>query len=110
MPSAARAAKNEGLFREVNERILELEERFGEREPEESRIGFVCECSRAHCTSRIELTTDEYRAVRRDPTRFVVVPGHVDPDYEQVVAETELYVVVEKFGLAGSIAEDEGAA
>ena len=109
MPSAGRVAKNEGLFREVNERILELEERFGEREPAESRLGFVCECSRSECTSRIELTTDEYREVRRKPTRFVVAPGHVDPDHERVVDERERYAVVEKFGLAGSIAEDDAA-
>jgi hypothetical protein len=109
VPSAARVAKNEGLFREVNERILELEERFGEREPDESWIGFVCECSRAHCTSRIELTTKEYREVRRNPTRFVIVPGHVDPEHERVVDETDRYAVVEKFGVAGSIAEDDAA-
>jgi hypothetical protein len=107
VPSAARVAKNESLFREVNERILELEERFGEREPGENLIGFVCECSRSQCASRIELTVEEYRGVRSHSVRFVVVPGHVDPDHERIVADTDRFVVVEKFGLAGALAEDE---
>jgi hypothetical protein len=107
VPSAARAAKNEGLFREVNERILELEEAFGEAAGDHNRAGFVCECSRADCTSKVEMTPDEYRGVREKPTQFLVAPGHVDPDHERVVRATDRFVVVEKFGLAGEIAADD---
>jgi hypothetical protein len=106
VPSAARAAKNESLFREVNERILELEDAFGPT-AQPALSGFVCECSRIDCTSKVEMTTDEYRDVRESPSRFAVVPGHVDPDHERVVRRTDRFVVVEKFGAAGAIAADE---
>ena len=107
MPSAARAAKNEGLFREVNERILELEEAFGDVVAGSSLAGFVCECSRPDCTSKVELSAEEYREVRERPAQFLVYPGHVDLDHERVVRQTDRFVVVEKFGLAGEIAAAE---
>jgi hypothetical protein len=107
VPSAARAAKNESLFREVNERILELDEAFGERDPDRNLTGFVCECARVGCTSKVELSTEEYRVVRERPAQFVVAPDHVDPDHERIVMSTDRFTVVEKFGLAGDIATDE---
>jgi hypothetical protein len=110
VPTAERAAKNESLFREVNERILELQEEF------ERKVGgafpdaaFICECSFLDCTERIELSLEEYAAVRTEPTHFAVTPGHVDPDHERVVRATDRYVVVEKLGAAGDVAEEEAA-
>jgi hypothetical protein len=47
---------------------------------------------------------DEYEAVRRIPTHFVVAPGHDVPEIERVVEKTERYVVVEKVGDAGGFA------
>jgi len=105
MPAAARAAKNEGLFREVNERILELEENFGRRSDEPTE--FVCECSLMECIERVPLTLGEYQEVRAEPTYFLVVPGHVDSVNERVVRDRGRYYVVEKIGLAGDIAEDD---
>ena len=107
MPTAARAAKNEGLFREVNERIVELEENFGRRPDEATE--FVCECSLTECVERVPLTLGEYQEVRAEPTYFLVVPGHVDQANERVVRDRGDYVVVEKLGLAGEIAEDDAA-
>jgi hypothetical protein len=103
VPNAARLARNEHLFREVNERIRELEETFGER----PGASFVCECSLVDCTSRLELDLDEYRAVREHPRRFIVVEDHVDPDYERIVSANDRFTVVEKLGLAGEVAEEE---
>ncbi|MBV8599051.1 MAG: hypothetical protein JO017_09535 [Actinobacteria bacterium] len=107
MPTAARAAKNEGLFREVNERIVELEENFGRR-PDE-RTEFVCECSIADCIERVPLTLEEYQSVREQATYFLVVPGHVDEEHERVIKDGGHYFVVEKTGLAGEIAEEDAA-
>ena len=108
MPTAERAARNESLFREVNERIVELQEEF------EKKVGgpspdaaFICECSFLDCTERIELSLEEYAAVRAEPTHFAVAPGHADPGHERVILATERFVVVEKFGLAGDVAEGE---
>ena len=110
MPTAERAAKNESLFREVNERILELQEEF------EKKVGgtspdaaFICECSFLDCTERIELSLEEYAEVRAEPTHFAVTPGHVDPDHERIVRATDRFVVVAKFGAAGEVAEEEAA-
>jgi hypothetical protein len=42
------------------------------------------------------VTVPEYEAVRAQPTRFLVLPAHVFPEVEDVVAEAGSYVVVEK--------------
>jgi len=49
----------------------------------------------------------EYRLAREQPTRFLVAPSHVDPDYERVVTRSLRFAIVEKLGLAGEIATDE---
>lgn len=105
MPTAeARAARNENLFREVNDAIEGLQEQLGDVD-ESSPAQFICECSRYQCTDRVTLTLSEYEEVRADETHFVLLPGHLDPEIERVVRRTDQYVVVEKFGLAGQIAE-----
>jgi hypothetical protein len=38
----------------------------------------------------------EYEAVREDPTRFVVRPGHVMGPVERVVSRNRRYSVIEK--------------
>jgi len=96
-----RLARNEALFREVNERIREVSDNFGE---DQETYDFVCECSDAACTQRVVLTRAQYEDVRSDPTRFVVVKGHVLPEIEAVVDQAEDHVVVEKEGAAADIA------
>jgi hypothetical protein len=104
VPTAARAAKNERLFREVNDRILELQEDFGKAY---GSAHFICECSYLECTIRLELELEEYAEVRSEATHFVVAPGHVDGDHERIVRRTDRFVVVEKFGVAGLLADEE---
>jgi hypothetical protein len=104
--SAARVAKNEIFFREVNEQIRRLEESTFDAEGDR-RAGFICECSHGGCTTKIEATLDEYRAVRHDPTQFLVSHGHVDEENERVVRTNERFWVVEKTGLAGDLALGE---
>jgi hypothetical protein len=95
---ADRAAKNEAVFRRVNERLEEVNESF---QVATDNAQFVCECARIECAERVELTLSKYEAVRRVPTRFIVKPDHVLPEEERVVERQEQYVVVEKFGRAG---------
>jgi hypothetical protein len=92
MSREERVARNEALFREVNERIQDVSE--GARSP--SATDFVCECGDAECTQPMPLTSREYEEVRRDPTHFAVLPGHVVPDVEVVVAHNERFAVVAK--------------
>jgi hypothetical protein len=108
VPTATRVAKNESLFREVNERIRGLADTFLVGRDDRQR--FVCECSRNGCSESVELTLEEYADVRASDVRFVVCPDHVDPEHERVVLKTERYWVVEKDGLAGRIAAKEAPA
>jgi hypothetical protein len=91
-----RLAKNEALFREVNERVAEVATSFIEAETQSEPIEFACECGRADCTEPIAMTLFEYEAVRAEPTRFVLVPGHEQPEIETVVERLPTYLVVEK--------------
>jgi hypothetical protein len=97
-----RAARNQSLFREVNERIEALPSL-----PPSTFIEYVCECFLNECTEHISLTSSEYEAVRRHPTRFAVLPGHIDPMVERVipgVSAIDRYEVVDKIEAAGDIA------
>lgn len=97
-----RAARNQSLFREVNERLQELATNF--QELADTAV-FACECADLQCVEQIDMTMDEYQSVRRHPNRFVVAPGHVYPDVENVVSENQRYVLVAKIGKAAAIAE-----
>ena len=50
------------------------------------------------------MTFPEYEAVRADPHRFVLVPGHEVAGVEVVIERKPDYVVVEKLGEAGRAA------
>jgi hypothetical protein len=102
---AQRAAKNQALFREINERVKELNTGFGAILP----MGdWVCECSNDTCVERVKMLMEEYEAVRKDGARFCVTPddAHVWHDVETVVERNERYWVVEKAGLAARLTED----
>jgi hypothetical protein len=98
-----RLAKNESLFRALNENISGLASRLGGREPFE----FICECSTSGCFERLWLTLAEYERIRQDGTHFLIADGHEDIEIEQVIAHQPGYVVVEKDGVAGLIAEED---
>ena len=82
---------NEEVFKAVNEEVSEAH--GGDAA---GRTAFVCECADPGCTERVVLAPGEYRVVRSDPHRFVVAPGHVIPELEQVVEHHGGYDVVEK--------------
>lgn len=88
---AEKIARNEALFREVNERIAETAERF---DADEAR--FVCECADPACTERVDVTLEEYEDVRKDGATFLLVPGHEDERVESVVEVEDGREVVEK--------------
>ena len=91
-----KAAKNQTLFRDVNERI----KNFDDSNPETE---FVCECARPECQEMIAMSLDDYDEIRRVPTHFLVVAneGHVFLDVERIVETRSGYWVVEKFGRSG---------
>lgn len=103
-----RVASNEGLLRDVNDRIEEVAQSFGsgDDEPPSDEAEFLCECGQANCTESVRLTIREYEDVRRDETHFVVFPGHEDSDLEEVVAHVQRYTVVRKHPAESSIAHE----
>jgi hypothetical protein len=107
MDRDARVASNEGLMREVNDRVEELAQRFdlGDESPGDE-VEFLCECGQENCTESVRLTIREYEEIRRDQTHFVVFPGHEDPDVEDVVANSDGYTVVRKHPAEASIADE----
>jgi hypothetical protein len=91
--NAIKSAKNQTLFREVNERIRNLDNSV-------SRAQFVCECVRPECSETIEMSLAEYEEIRRVPSHFLVAAGkdHFFPDVERIFETYRGYWVVEKFG------------
>jgi hypothetical protein len=53
----------------------------------------VCECERADCLQRFEVSATLYEEVRSDSERFLVVAGHEDGDVDRVVASDGFSVV-----------------
>jgi hypothetical protein len=88
-----RVGKNEVLFRDVNERIKEINRDMGFEEAAD----FICECGDADCAAPITLTLREYEAVRAHPTRFAIFRSHEMMDVERIVEENERFAVVEKY-------------
>ena len=98
-----RIGMNEALFREINESLEELNERFSELD---SGFVIVCECGDETCTDRINLSAVHYQELRADARQFAVVPGHEILDVEIVATRREGYNVVRKrSGLPSAIAE-----
>ncbi len=98
----ARAARNQSLFRAVNERMRDLSEKF---QVANKTFVVACECADGTCVEMIDISREEYEAVRAEPRHFVVRPEHVLHDVERVVGEKGGYAVVEKVEAAGEVAE-----
>jgi hypothetical protein len=95
------AARTQSLYRDLNERIEDINEGFG---AVLSGGEWMCECAEETCAAPMQLTLAEYEAVRAYPARFAVLPGHMLPGVEKVVIEYERYVVVEGLGVAADYA------
>jgi hypothetical protein len=98
---ARRIGENEALFREVNEQIEDLQR--GMAEISDDRMHIVCECGDLGCSERIVVPIAKYEQVRSDPTLFLIVPAHDDPEVEDVVERAGGFDVVRK--RAGGAAE-----
>jgi len=99
-----RAAKNQSLFREVNERVNEIGQYPGSNS---YTAAAICECANPECSEEISLTAEEYESLRAHSTCFAVAPSdeHVFADVERIVDKHENYWVVEKIEQAARVAE-----
>ena len=93
-----RVARNQALFRVVNEQIVG----FGEFV---DTVSIACECSRIDCVELLEIPPDAYRAVRESPRTFAVLADHVEAGIEHVVTSQDGYAVVEVEGHGAPVAE-----
>ena len=102
-PRQERAARNESLFRDVNERIKSTASNLSPMFTE-----FMCECADDSCFEHVSLTSEEYSSVRKmGPVFFIVRPGHEAADIERVVGgEAERFEIVEKQDVAAEVATE----
>ena len=97
-------AKNETVFRNVNERIEQLNESFA---TVTDTFEVICECGDSGCVTQISIATDAYERVRTDANLFIVAPGHEISEIEDIVDRQSVYHVVRKHtGLPARIAEE----
>jgi hypothetical protein len=91
-----RQARNEAIFREVNERIAQLGE-SAQVWSQDGVVEFFCECGvDGGCGERIRIPLEVYESVRAQDDRFVVRSGHETPEIERAVDWTDEYVIVDK--------------
>ena len=102
-PDAERVARNDALFREANERIRSTADSM-EFDHSEA-LPFLCECADESCTTVLQLSQDEYEAVRAHPTHFINARGHAvnGGRWVRVLDEFDRYTVIEKIGEAAEI-------
>ena len=102
-PAAERVARNDALFREANERILATADSM-ELDHSEA-LPFLCECADESCTTVLQLSQDEYEAVRAHPTHFINARGHAanGGSWVRVLDEFDRYTIIEKVGEAAEI-------
>jgi hypothetical protein len=97
--SKDRFARNEAIFREVNERVADVSD------SQARMTNFLCECGNIDCVEEISLTDAEYVELRSNSATFAVAPGHTIEDVETVVKEADRFHVVEKHPREAAIAE-----
>lgn len=91
---ARRIGRNEAIFREVNEQIEQLNDRF--HAVGNDVLQLVCECGSLECAEQLAVPLRVYEGARADSTLFVIKPGHEIPDVEDVVSREPDYFVVRK--------------
>jgi hypothetical protein len=97
-------AQNEAAFREANEDINAIIDGHGADLP---AAPFVCECGDRACRRLINVPVSTYREVRKSPRRFLydlVHDGRTDEETSTIETH-DRFLVVEKSGVAGEIAE-----
>jgi hypothetical protein len=101
---AERVARNDATFREANEEIRAQAAEWRM----DGLLPALCECADLRCTEVVNLTPQEYEVVRSNPRWFINAPGHQvnGHGWAQAISENDRFVLVEKIGEAGEIAEE----
>jgi hypothetical protein len=99
MMDVERNARAQVVYRDLNDRIREMDEEFRNR----GRIEVMCECGRG-CAQRLEVPVDDYDRARRDSTYFLVTAPHFAGEVDRVIEDHGSWLLVEAFGVAAEIA------
>jgi hypothetical protein len=101
--NADQVARNDAIYRDANERIKRAAEEYDVSGP----LPFICECADPECRSVVLLTMSEYEEIRGHPAHFLNLPGHAEgaEQHAEIVRTARGYIVVEKTGQAGEVAE-----
>jgi hypothetical protein len=91
-----RLGLNEAMFREVNERVEDINRTFSSMT---DSFDIFCECGDTTCTERLRVPTAVYERVRSDPKHFLLHVGHEDPTVERVIENHDSFTIVEKEGV-----------
>jgi hypothetical protein len=89
LPPTTPPGESDDFFREVNDRIIELGERFGFRE---DQLELICECEDAACAERIGIGHAEFAQLRATDGLHLIAEGHERSG--RVVDSGDGYVVV----------------
>lgn len=102
---ARRAGRREANLRRLNERIADAQSEAGLVDAE--ILMLVCECALEDCDSHLMVPASAFDGYRDSTSVFAVVPGHVLHDVEEVIADGEGWMFVEKVGEAAAAANEE---
>lgn len=75
----------ENVFRQVNESFLKLDVPH-----------FVCECSNPACADPVDVSSGLMRSLTADLDLYVLRPGHMNTDVEEVVEAHDAFVLVRR--------------
>jgi|SRR5207302_8062991 len=98
-----RAAQNQMMFRQVNDRIKELSETVGGSRPE---LDFSCECADGTCAEKIRMSFQQFVAIESDENQFIVLRGHEVPEVEDVIGEREGFLIVSMRGAGAEFVKE----
>jgi hypothetical protein len=92
------ATRKRLLFREVNERIREVQDSFGVTDEYE----LLCECAQTGCLSRVVVPAAVFEEAAARTQEFVVALEHL-ADSDRVVSTGPAYAVVQRPGNPASV-------
>ena len=87
-----RLAKNQALFRAVNDQIDYMAQEQSTVVP----LNFLCECADEDCHGRVEVDVTDWEDVASQHNLFLMEAGHQRSEDEEVVGQVGEYEVARK--------------
>jgi CheY-like chemotaxis protein len=97
-PPRDERSTSSAFFRAVNDNIMRLNAAGN------AQRQILCECGRPDCAATLDTTLDAYLAVRLDPARFLVAPGHRLAEGQRLLAGDRAVAIVQQLGAPQPVA------